>query len=63
MVYLSYLDDCSQLIINTLLMGVLYGENLEDFKVANYTMIFSGNNKGMSFHIHFLFEEHLAQHS
>ena len=44
-------------------MGVLCGENLVDFKVANYAMIFSRDNKGMSFHIHFLFEEHLAQHS
>ncbi len=43
-------------------MGVLCGENLEDFMVANYTMVFSGDNKGMSFHIHFLFEEHLAEH-
>jgi len=44
-------------------MGVLCGENLVDFKVANYTMVFSGYNKGMSLHVHFLFEEHLAEHS
>ena len=48
--------------ITTLLMGVLCGENLVDFKVANYTMVFSGDDEWMSFHIHFLFEEHLAEH-